>query len=101
MKHIELFESYFSESENSSDFEMRIKGLGMSPKHEDIVEVFETFLENASNIEEVKMMYDFLVNNYDFGLTEDVLQSKTTPESQAKIHAARLVRDFGKKLGLI
>lgn len=101
MKHIELFESYFSESENFTDFEMRIKELGMSPKHEDIVEVFETFMEDASDMEEVKMMYNFLVNNYDFGVTEDVLQSKATPESQAKIHAARLVRDFGKKLGLI
>ena len=101
MKHIELFESYFSESENFTDFEMRIKELGMSPKHEDIVEVFETFMEDASDMEEVKMMYNFLVNNYDFGVTEDVLQSKSTPESQAKIHAARLVRDFGKKLGLI
>lgn len=101
MKHVELFESYFSESENHTDFEMRIKELGMSPKHEDIVEVFETFMEGASDMEEVKMMYNFLVNNYDFGVTEDVLQSKTTPESQAKIHAARLVRDFGKKLGLI
>lgn len=100
MKHVLLFESYFTESEDGMGIEMKFKSLDSSNPNE-IADTFVEYIETEPDMEEVKKIYQMLKDEYDFWVDEDTIRNKDSELAKAKLRAAKALRDYGKQLGMI
>jgi hypothetical protein len=107
MKHVLLFESYFTESvrpgfsESEMEIKRKFKSLGSNASPDEIADIFLEYIEASPNIDEAKRVYQMLMDDHDFAVDYRVLGTKNSPSSQAKIKSARALVDYGKELGLL